>query len=99
MTKNYRTNISISVNYYGQSVCGLRTEQLRTDSRAAANRKLSKILKKGGLVVNQTVVLLINICGNMKCVPLTSPFLKLRQALVRCASCLGGSANTNLNNF
>jgi len=31
-------------------------------SRAAANIKLSEILKKGGLVVNQTVVLL------MKCV-------------------------------
>jgi hypothetical protein len=28
-------------------------------SRAAGNRKLSEILKKGGLVVNQTVVLLI----------------------------------------
>ena len=40
----------------------IESANLRTDSRAAANRKLSEILKKGGLVVYQSVVLL------MKCV-------------------------------
>ena len=39
-----------------------RRTHLRTNSSTADNRKLSEILKKGGLVVNQTVVLL------MKCV-------------------------------
>ncbi|MBX7141121.1 MAG: hypothetical protein K1X63_08595 [Chitinophagales bacterium] len=47
---------------FTQSVCELRTESLRGESTAAANIKLSEILKKGGLVVNQSVVLL------MKCV-------------------------------
>jgi hypothetical protein len=36
--------------------------ELRGESKTAANKKLSEILKKGGLVVNQTVVHL------MKCV-------------------------------
>ncbi len=40
----------------------LDTTLLRLNSSTAANRKLNEILKKGGLVVNQTVVLL------MKCV-------------------------------
>ena len=38
------------------------TTHLRLNSKPAGNIKLSEILKKGGLVVNQTVVLL------MKCV-------------------------------
>ena len=57
-----RNDTASNVNRFGQSVCGLQTVVLRGNSRAAANRKLSEILKKGGLVVNQTVVLL------MKCV-------------------------------
>jgi len=51
-----------NVNRFGESVCVIRTEPLRGESMPAANKKLSEILKKGGLVVNQTVVLL------MKCV-------------------------------
>lgn len=57
-----RTDIALNVNRLEQSVCELRTEPLRGESMPAANRKLSEILKKGGLVVNQSVVLL------MKCV-------------------------------
>jgi len=56
------TSCASNVNRFGQSVCGLQTVVLRGNSRAAANIKLSEILKKGALVVNQTVVLL------MKCV-------------------------------
>ncbi len=50
------------INFFVENVCEHRTEQTDDESITAANRKLSKILKKGGLVVNQTVVLL------MKCV-------------------------------
>ena len=57
-----QTDISSIVNRFEESVCGLETFVLRGESKAAANIKLSKILKKGALVVNQSVVLL------MKCV-------------------------------
>ena len=51
-----------NVNLFGQSLCGLRTEPLRGESKPAGNIKLSEILKKGAVVVNQSAVLL------MKCV-------------------------------
>ena len=89
------------------------------ESKAAANRKLSEILKKGGLVVNQRVVLL------MKCVQVqffatqesgrnffyfvakncvnsiasNPPFLKLRQALMRCLQPFWDTANLKLHSF
>ena len=84
----------------------MKLQTFEARSRTADNKKLSENFKKGGLVVNQTVVHL------MKCVQakknateesgrkvylfvaffLTNsiasnpPFLKLRQALMRCAS-------------
>ena len=54
-----RHDTASNVNRFGQSVCGLRTEPLHGESKPAGNRKLSETLKKGGLVVNQSVVLLI----------------------------------------
>ena len=57
-----RTDTASNVNRFEQSECKLDTIHLRTDSRAAGNIKLSEILKKGAVWVNQTVVLL------MKCV-------------------------------
>ena len=45
----YGTDISISVNRFGQSVCGLQTTRLRTDSKAADNIRLKEIFKKGAL--------------------------------------------------
>lgn len=56
------TDIVLNVNRFGQPDCKLDSVNLRTDSRAAHNMQLSEILKKGAVVVNQTVVLL------MKCV-------------------------------
>ena len=93
-----------NVNRFGQSVCGLETVVLRGKSKAAANRKLSKILKKGGFVVNQNVVLLMRCVQAKKnateesgrnlylfvaffltnSIASNPPFLKLRQALMRC---------------
>ena len=52
----------MNVNRFGQPDCKLESANLRGESKTAANRKLSEILKKGAVVVNQTVVLL------MKCV-------------------------------
>lgn len=57
-----RTDIALNVNRLEQSVCVNWTEPLRMNSMPAANIKLSEILKKGSLVVYQSVVLL------MKCV-------------------------------
>jgi len=56
------TSYAFNVNRFEQSVCGLDTTHLRTDSRAAHNIRLNEIFKKGALVVNQTFVHL------MKCV-------------------------------
>ena len=50
------------LNHFGQGVVLTWQTPLRVKSMAAHNRKLSEILKKGGLVVYQSVVLL------MKCV-------------------------------
>lgn len=49
----------MNVNRLEQSVCELQTVVLRWNSTATANMQLSETLKKGALVVNQTVVLLI----------------------------------------
>ena len=52
----------------------------RVNISTAANRKLSKILKMGAVVVNQTVALPMNCVNSRASNP---PFLKLRQALMR----------------
>jgi hypothetical protein len=52
----------MNVNRFEQTDCKLESVSLCGNSSPAANRKLSEILKKGAVVVNQTVVLL------MKCV-------------------------------
>ena len=43
--------------------CGLRADELRTNSKTAANIRLKEILKKGALTVIRTVVHLTNSCG------------------------------------
>jgi len=53
------TSCASNVNRFEQSVCGLQTTHLRTDSRAADNIRLKEILKRRALFGNQTVVLLI----------------------------------------
>jgi len=52
------TSCASNVNRFEQSVCGLQTTRLRTDSRAADNIRLKEILKRRALFGNQTVVLL-----------------------------------------
>ena len=69
--------IALNVNRFGQSVCGLQTVVLRTDSRAAANIRLKEILKKGALTVKRTVVHLSNSCGYTNSRASNPPFLKL----------------------
>lgn len=51
-----RTDISLNVNRFEQSVCKLDTTALRTDSRASGNKGFKEM---AGEVLNQTVVLLI----------------------------------------
>ena len=76
-------NDRTEVNRFGQSVCELRTIQLRGESITAANRKINANFKKGGFIRNQTVVLLTNSCGlTNSCAP-NPPFLKLRLSLMR----------------
>ena len=56
------TTVSASnVNRFEQSVCKLDTANLRTDSRAAANRKLNAIIFLRGLSVHQSDALRMNI--------------------------------------
>jgi hypothetical protein len=50
-------DLATNVNRFGQSVCGLPTFPLRTNSRAADNIRLKEILKRRALFGNQTVVL------------------------------------------
>jgi hypothetical protein len=57
-TVGNRTDIALNVNRFEQSVCGLQTVVLRTNSRAAGNIRLKEILKRRALFGNQTVVLL-----------------------------------------
>jgi hypothetical protein len=57
-----QTDIAMNVNRLEQSVCEIRSESLRIDSRAAANIKIKRNLKKKGFIGSRTVVLL------MKCV-------------------------------
>lgn len=47
---------------FGQSLCGLQTVVLRTNSRAADNKGLKEM---AGDVLNQTVVLSTNFCGRL----------------------------------
>jgi len=54
--------IGISISHLEHSVCELQTVVLRTDSRAADNRKINANFKKGGFIGSRTVVHL------MKCV-------------------------------
>lgn len=56
------TSCASNVNRFVESVCGLQTVVLRTDSRAAANKGLKEM---AGEVVNQTFVHLINGCGRL----------------------------------
>ena len=57
------TSCASNVNRFEQSVCGLQTTHLRTDSKAADNIRLKEINKKGALIVTRTFVLSIYICG------------------------------------
>jgi hypothetical protein len=60
------TSCASNVNFFGQSVCNLDTTPLRTDRRASGNstyKKLAVQCSADSLVVNQTLVLRINICG------------------------------------
>ena len=66
-----------NVNRFVDSVCGLDTTHLRTNSRAAHNIRLKEILKKGALTVIRTVVHLSNSCGYTNSRASNSPFLKL----------------------
>ena len=66
-----------NVNRFEQSVCGLQTTHLRTDSRAADNIRLKEILKRRALFGNQTVVLLTNSCGYTNSGASNPFFLKL----------------------
>ena len=61
----------ILYNRLEQTVCGLQTDELRTDSKPATNIRLKEILKKGALTVMRTVVLLTNSRAS------NPPFLKL----------------------
>jgi hypothetical protein len=65
------------VNRFGQSVCGLQTVVLRTNSKAADNIRLKEILKRRALFGNQTVVLLFGSCGNTNSGASNPFFLKL----------------------
>ena len=79
-THGFTTNSNSSasnVNRFEQSVCGLQTTPLRTNSRAAANIRLKEILKKGALTVKRTVVHLTNSCGYTNSRASNPPFLKL----------------------
>ena len=57
--------------------CGLRADELRTNSFTAANIRLKEILKKGALTVIRTVVHLSNSCGYTNSRASNPPFLKL----------------------
>ena len=54
------TDTALNVNRFAQSVCGLQTTHLRTDSRAADNIRLKEIKKRRALRGKQRVELLIN---------------------------------------
>jgi hypothetical protein len=71
------TDITMNVNRFGQSACELQTVVLRGKSRTAANIRLKEILKRRALFGNQTVVLLINSCGNTNSGASNPFFLKL----------------------
>ena len=58
-------------------LCGLRADELRTNSFTAANIRLKEILKRRALFGNQTVVLLIGSCGNTNSGASNPFFLKL----------------------
>ena len=63
------TDIAATVNRFGQSVCELQTDRLRTDSKATANTGLAKVAVQysaDSFVVNQTLVLRINICSKIR---------------------------------
>jgi hypothetical protein len=53
------TDTALNVNRLEQSVCEIRSESLRIDSRAAANIKIKRNLKKKGFIGSRTVVLLM----------------------------------------
>lgn len=55
-----RTDSASNVNRFVDSVCGLRTEPLRMNSKPAGNIRLNEIKKRRALFRNRTVVLLIN---------------------------------------
>ena len=72
-----RTDTALNVECFGQSVCGLETVVLRTNSRAAANIRLKEIFKEGALTVKRTVVHLTNSSGYTNSRASNPPFLKL----------------------
>ncbi len=60
------TDSASNVNLFGQSACKLDTTPLRTDRRASGNTGLAKVAVQCSadtFVVNQSLVLRINICG------------------------------------
>ena len=66
-----------NVNRFVETVCELRADVLRMNSRAAHNIRLKEILKRRALFGNQTVVLLIGSCGNTNSGASNPFFLKL----------------------
>jgi hypothetical protein len=77
---NWTDHASI-VDKFEQSVCKLATTHLRADRRASANTGLAKVavqFSADSLVVAESLVLRINICGKNR---------HLRQARKRYASC------------
>ncbi len=72
-----RHGITNIVNRFVESVCGLDTTRLRTNSITAHNIRLKEILKRRALFGSQTVVLLIGICGNTNSSASNPFFLKL----------------------
>ncbi len=61
-----RKDIAMNVNLLGQLACELPTVVLRGQSITAANTGLAKVavqFSAGTFVVNQSLVLRINICG------------------------------------
>ena len=64
----------MNVNRFVESVCGLDTTHLRTNSRAAHNIRLKEIKKRRALIGKQRVELLMNRVGKRTVVLLNPSF-------------------------
>ena len=61
-----RHDITTNVNHFGQSLCGIQTDQLRTDRRAATNSTFAiggVSCTADSFVVAESSVLRISICA------------------------------------